>query len=78
MKARFQLSYHARLIFQAAWVVAAFLLPWFQAVAAALPLLFPTLVILWLNKRGKLVTPSDRKNPAPEEETEERLESTEA
>ena len=78
MKAKFQLSYNARLIAQALWVLAAFLLPCFQTVAAALPLLFPTLVIFFLNKQGKLVTPSDRKNPAPEEEEGERLESTEA
>lgn len=67
MKARFQLSYNARLIAQAAWVVAAFLLPWFNAVAAALPLVFPSAVIFFLQARGKLVTPSNRKKPAPEE-----------
>lgn len=77
MKARFQLSYNARLIGQAGWVVAAFLLPCFQAVAAALPLLYPTLVILYLNKRGTLATPSERKNPPAQEQTEEDLNSFE-
>lgn len=78
MKARFQLSYNARLILQAGWVVAAFLLPWFHVIAAALPLLFPTAVIWFLQSRGKLVTPSDRKTPPPtEEEAEENCNSFE-
>lgn len=47
-QARLQLSYNARLIAQAAWVVAAFLLPWLQPVAAAIPLLFPAAVIFVL------------------------------
>ena len=79
MKARIQVSYNIRLFLQAAWVVAAFLLPWFNVVAAALPLLFPTVVIFFLQSRGKLVTPSDRKNPTElPEETEERLDTLEA
>lgn len=78
MKLRFQVSYNIRLILQAVWVLAAFLLPCFQAVAAGLPLLFPSAVIFWLNKQGKLVTPSTRENPPAEDEPEERLESTEA
>lgn len=77
MKARFQLSYNGRLIAQAAWVVVAYLLPCFHVVAAALPLLFPTVVIFVLNKRGTLVTPSDRKNPEAEEQQEESLDSFE-
>ncbi|MBQ3252061.1 MAG: ATP synthase subunit I [Oscillospiraceae bacterium] len=70
MKARFQLSYNIRLIAQAAWVVLAFLLECFHGIAAALPLLFPTLVIFFLQSRGVLVTPSQRKNP-PQEEIQE-------
>lgn len=77
MKARFQLSYNARLIAQGAWVVVAFKVPCFQAVAAALPLLYPSAVLVYLNKSKTLVTPSDRKNPPAEEETEERLDSFE-
>lgn len=78
MKAKFQMSYNGRLIAQAAWVVAAFLLPVFNVFAAAIPLLFPTLIIFFLQSRGKLVTPSDRKNPVnPEESEEERLDSFE-
>ena len=78
MKARIQVSYNARLFLQAAWVVAAFLLPCFNVVASALPLLFPTLVIFFLQSRGKLTQPSDRKNPPQEENTEERLDTFEA
>ena len=42
--------------------------------AAAIPLLFPNLMIFYLQARGKLVTPSERKNPPPDEmeELEER------
>ena len=77
MKARFQLSYNARLIAQGAWVVVAFKVSCFQAVAAALPLLYPSAVIVYLNKRRTLLTPSDRKDIPAEEETEERLDSFE-
>lgn len=70
MKAHFQLSYNIRLIAQAAWVVLAFLLECFHGIAAALPLLFPTVVIFFLQSRGVLVTPSQRKNP-PQEEIQE-------
>lgn len=77
MKAHFQLSYNIRLMAQAGWVVAAFLLPWFNPLAAALPLLFPTLVIYFLQTRGVLVTPSERKNPAKPEDEEEQLDSFE-
>lgn len=63
MKNRFQLSYNARLIAQAAWVAAAFFLPYFHALAAAIPLLFPTAVIYYLQMKGKLVTPSKKDRP---------------
>ena len=72
MKAKIQLSYNGRMVLQAGWVVAAFLLPCFQVVAAALPLLFPSVVIVVLRRSGKLVEPSARKNednPQEEEET---------
>lgn len=76
MKARFQLSYNIRLIIQCGWVVAAFLLPCFHVIAAAVPLLFPTLTIYYLQFRGILVTPSLRKNPPPEELPEEDRQDT--
>lgn len=62
MKAFIQGSYNGRLLLQAGWVVAAFLMPHVHVVAAAAPLLFPNLVIFYLQFKGKLVEPSERKN----------------
>lgn len=70
MKAKIQLSYNGRMFFQAAWVVAAFLMPWFHPVTAALPLLFPTVTIIVLRRSGKMIEPSQRKNEPEAEETE--------
>ena len=73
MKSFIQGSYNGRLLLQAGWIVAAYLIPWINVFADAIPLLFPNLMIFYLQARGKLVTPSDRKNPPPEdlEEVEE-------
>lgn len=68
MKAFIQGSYNGRLLLQAGWIVAAYLMPWTNVFAAAVPLLFPNLIIIYLQARGKLVTPSERKNPPPEEQ----------
>lgn len=78
-KNRMQVSYNLRLLVQAGWVVVAFLLPCFNVLAAAAPLLFPTVIIFYLQQKGKLVTPSERKNPehSDEEEPEEHLGSFE-
>ena len=70
MKAFIQGSYNGRLLLQAGWIVASYLMPWTNVLAAAVPLLFPNLMIFYLQARGKLVTPSERKNP-PSEEMEE-------
>ena len=67
MKAFIQGSYNGRLLLQAGWIVAAYLMPWCNVFAAAIPLLFPNLMIFYLQAKGKLVTPSDRKNPPPED-----------
>ena len=67
MKSFIQGSYNGRLLLQAGWIVAAYLMPWFNVIAAAVPLLFPNLSIYYLQARGKLVTPRERKNPPPEE-----------
>ena len=67
MKSFIQGSYNARLLLQAGWIVAAYLMPWVNVFTAAIPLLFPNLIIFYLQARGKLVTPSDRKNPPPDE-----------
>lgn len=79
MKARMQLSYNLRLLLQAGWVVLSFLLPFLSVLAAAPPLLFPTIIIFYLQKKGKLVEPSERKNPENpgEDEPEDHLESFE-
>ena len=79
-KQRFQMSYNLRLLVQAVWVVACFLIPQIHFVAGAAPILFPNVVILFLQTRGKLVAPSE-KPAAPaegeDEEPEDRLESFE-
>ena len=81
MKAFIQGSYNGRLLLQAGWIVAAYMMPWFNVFAAAIPLLFPNLMIFYLQSRGKLVTPSERKNPPaedmPEEESEDHMGSFE-
>jgi len=81
MKARFQLSYNVRLALQAGWVVACFAIPQIHFVAGAAPILFPNVVIFYLQSKNKLM-PADEKpvSPAPaaEEEPEDRLESFEA
>jgi len=65
MKAKFQLSYNARMVLQAGWAVIAFLVPAFHFIAGAAPVLFPKLTILYLNFTGKLMPPSE---PKPESE----------
>lgn len=59
MKARFQLSYNIRLALQAVWVVAAYLIPQIHFAAAAAPILFPNVVIFYLQSRNKLTVPSE-------------------
>ena len=75
MKAFIQGSYNGRLLLQAGWIVVAFVVPHLHVVAAAVPLLFPNLTIFYLQYKGKLVEPSERKNPpaADEEEPEDHL-----
>lgn len=70
MKAFIQGSYNGRLLLQAGWIVVAFMVPHIQVVAAAIPLLFPNLTIFYLQAKGKLVEPSERKNPPAEEQDE--------
>lgn len=78
MKARFQLSYNIRMVLQAAWVVAAFAIPQIHFVAGAVPVLFPNVVMIYLQTKGKLVTPSAPSSaPVSEEEPEDHLGSFE-
>lgn len=55
LKATVQGSYNLRLLVQAAWVVVAFLVSFINVIAAAIPLLFPTAVIYYLQSTGKLL-----------------------
>lgn len=70
MQAKFQLSYNARMIIQAGWTVAAFLLPGLHFIAGAAPILFPKVTILYLQAKGKLLPP-DPPRPQQPESTEE-------
>ena len=67
MKARFQLSYNLRLLIQAAWVVAAFLIPQIHFVAGAAPILFPNVVIYFLQFTGKLMPKEEQSQEPPKE-----------
>ena len=81
MKARFQLSYNLRLVLQAGWVVACFTIPQIHFVAGAAPILFPNVIIIYLQSKNKLFDPSETtpsSAPVTEEEPEDRLESFEA
>ena len=75
MKARFQLSYNIRLLLQAGWVVLCFVLKPIHFVAGAAPILFPNVVIFFLQSRNKLFPPSDTpaKPMADEDEPEDTL-----
>lgn len=59
MKARFQLSYNLRMLIQAAWVVACLLIPGIHFVAGAAPVLFPNVVIYYLQFTGRLLSKED-------------------
>lgn len=60
MRQKFQMSYNVRLLLQAAWVIAAYLIPQVHFVAGALPVLFPNVVIFSLQSRGKLVPEGEK------------------
>ena len=81
MKAKFQTSYNIRLILQAGWVVACFAIPQIHFVAGAAPVLFPNVVIFYLQSKNRLFDPSEKAASAAsvaEDEPEDRLESFEA
>lgn len=79
MKSRFQLSYNIRMVLQAAWVVACFAIPQIHFIAGAAPILFPNVVLFWLQSKGKLVSSSERTGASAvfEEEPEDHLGSFE-
>ena len=81
MKVKFQLSYNIRLFLQAGWVVACFAIPQIHFVAGAAPILFPNVVIFYLQSKNRLFDPSESSAssaPVVEDEPEDRLESFEA
>jgi len=61
MKARFQLSYNIRMVIQAGWVVVCFLVKPLHFVAGALPILFPNVVIFYLQFTGRLMPKEEAK-----------------
>ena len=74
MKAFFQSSYNGRLMLQAVWVIVCFVVPSIHLIAGAAPLLFPSVIILYLQMHGKLMPPDPPRDPAkavPEEDEEE-------
>ena len=66
MKARFQLSYNIRMVIQAGWVVACFLIKPLHFVAGAAPILFPNVVIYYLQFKGKLLPKEEQRTPPSE------------
>lgn len=80
MKAKFQLSYNIRLFLQAGWVVACFVIPQIHFVAGAAPILFPNVVIFYLQSKNRLFDPSEKtvSSAVAADEPEDRLESFEA
>lgn len=76
MKAKFQLSYNARMILQAGWAVVAFLVPQLHFIAGAAPILFPKITILYLQFKGKLLPP-DPPRASTDSATEETTEAEE-
>jgi hypothetical protein len=78
MKAKFQLSYNIRLVLQAGWVVASFVIPQIHFIAGAAPILFPNVVIFYLNSKNLLMPSTRSASPSAEEEgPEDRLENFE-
>lgn len=67
MQAKFQLSYNARMILQAGWVVISFLVPQIHFIAGAAPVIFPKLTILYLQFTGKLMPPDPPREKNEEE-----------
>lgn len=81
LKAKVQGSYNLRIFFQAVWVAVAFFIPFINVIAAAIPLLFPTIVIYFLQITGRLMPKEDGSAPPrstpQEDEPEDHLNSFE-
>ena len=70
MKARFQLSYNLRMLIQAVWVVACFLIPGIHFIAGAAPVLFPNVWLYYLQFTGKLLPKEDSTLAEPRQNSE--------
>ncbi len=70
MKARFQLSYNLRMLIQAVWVVACFLIPGIHFIAGAAPVLFPNVWLYYLQFTGKLLPKEDSAPAEPQQNSE--------
>lgn len=70
MKAFFQASYNGRLMLQAIWVIVCFLVPQIHIIAGAVPLLYPPIIIYYLQAKGKLLPPDPPRTEAPAEAAE--------
>lgn len=78
MKARFQTSYNIRLLIQAAWIVACFFLrEKIHFIAAAAPVFYPNIWLVFLQLTGRLNTgtPAPAQTPAAQEPVSEANES---
>ena len=64
VKTRVRNGYNLRKLLQILWVIAAFLIPGVNVLAAMIPLFFPNVVIYYLQVKGKLF-PADSGAPKP-------------
>ena len=70
LKARVQLSYNLRMLIQAVWVVACFLIPGIHFIAGAAPVLFPNVWLYYLQFTGKLLPKEDSTPAEPQQNSE--------
>ena len=76
MKARFQTSYNIRLLIQAAWIVACFFLrEKIHFFAAAAPVFYPNVWLVYLQLTGRLNTGTPAPAPSAQEPASEADES---
>ncbi len=75
-RARIQMSYNFRMLAQALWCVVAFAAAWIQPIAGMVPLLFPRLVIYYLEitgrKKQKQEAAAAKTDPAADADEQER------
>ena len=69
-------DYNIRLFLQAGWVVLCFVIKPIHFVAGAAPILFPNVVIFFLQSRNKLFPPSASASPVKSADEEDEPEDT--